>query len=88
MSIPLAITPMVCGNAPSCAAPSIPRASPETTVNPASVNPCPKSRASLTAAALALRAPTMATQGLAASDRSPRQVRIGGALSISQRRRG
>ena len=55
MSMPLAITPMVCGKAPSWAAPSIPLANPETTVNPASASAAAKSRASLTAAALALR---------------------------------
>ncbi len=38
MSIPLAITPMVAGKAPSCAAPSMPRARPETTVKPASAS--------------------------------------------------
>jgi hypothetical protein len=74
---------MVAGNAPSCAAPSMPRARPETTVNPASAKALAKSRASLTAAALALRAPTSATQGSLASARRPRQVTIGGALSNS-----
>src|SRR5688572_11617056 len=63
MSMPLAITPIVAGSAPSCAAPSIPRASPETTASPASASACAKSRASLTAAADALRAPTTATHG-------------------------
>ena len=71
MSIPLAITPMVSGKAPSCAAPSIPRARPETTVNPASASPAAKSRASFTAAALALRAPTNATHGTEASASVP-----------------
>jgi hypothetical protein len=42
----------------------------------------------LTAAAEALRAPTIATQGRCASAASPRTVRIGGALSsLGQQRR-
>ena len=80
--MPLAMTPTVAGSAPSCAAPSIPRARPETTVSPSADRAAANSRASLTAAAEALRAPTSATQGRAASDRSPRAVMIGGAPSI------
>jgi hypothetical protein len=83
MSIPLAITPMLAGNAPSCAAPSIPRARPATTVKPASARAAPKSRASFTAAALALRAPASATQGACPSTSRPQQVIIGGAESSS-----
>ena len=63
MSMPEAITPMVAGRLPRWAAPSIPRARPETTTKPASPSAAAKSRASLTAAAETLRAPTMAMQG-------------------------
>ena len=66
MSIPLAITPIVPPpSAARCAAPSIPRANPETTVCPASASSPANCRASLIAAAEALRAPTTATQGRA-----------------------
>ena len=89
MSIPLAITPMVPPpSAARWAAPSMPRASPEATTNPASASSPANCRANLTAAAEALRAPTIATQGRAASARSPRAVMIGGALSSSASKAG
>ena len=83
--MPLAITPTVAplDNAPRWAAPSIPRARPETTASPASASAAAKSRDSFTAAAEALRAPTMATVGREATAASPRSVRIGGAPSLA-----
>ena len=48
---------------PSCAALSIPRASPDTTLTPSRPSSCASPRAKRHAAALALRAPTIATIG-------------------------
>ena len=67
---------------------SIPRASPDTTTTPSSPKSCARPRANRQAAALALRAPTMATIGRSNRDRSPRTVRSGGASSISASARG
>jgi len=66
----------------------MPRASPETTTNPAA----PRSRASCAAifapAAEALREPTIATIGRASAESLPRTASSGGASSISARRAG
>jgi hypothetical protein len=71
-----------------CAAASIPRASPETTIKPTS----PSSRAiicvNLSPAPDALREPTIATIGRASAVASPRMVRSGGASSIICSRAG
>jgi hypothetical protein len=84
MSIPLAITPTVpAWSDPTCAAVSIPRASPETMVAPASLSPIASWRAKRHAAAEALRAPTMATHVRSSSSSLPRRISAGGALSSS-----
>lgn len=88
MSIPLAITPIVRGSAPTCAAVSIPRARPDTTVTPSAARSCASVRANRQAAADALRAPTIPTHIAVASDRSPRTISAGGAVSSAASRAG
>ena len=82
-SIPLAMTPIVFGSAPTCAAVSMPRAKPETTVAPSAARSCARLRAKRQAAAEALRAPTIATHRRLARVRSPRTISAGGAVSVS-----
>ena len=83
MSMPLAITPTVPPSSePTCAAVSMPRARPETTVAPSLASCWARPRAKRQAAAEALRAPTIATTGRRSSSSEPRTVSIGGALSV------
>ena len=69
-------------SAATCAAESTPRASPETMVMPAETS-CPaRCPAAFSAYGEARREPTMAMDGLAASERSPRKKRAGGGSTI------
>ena len=82
-SMPQAMTPIVPVSIdPRCASVSMPRARPETTTASRRPSSCARPRAKRHAAAEALRAPTIATQGRAASAPSPRTISAGGAPSI------
>ena len=74
--------------AAACASASIPRAMPDTTVNPAAASPCPKRRAIRIPREDALRAPTIATAGRFKRPTSPSAQRIGGASGKSINARG
>ena len=71
-----------------CAHVSIPRASPETTTYPASLNSLASARAMRVPKDDALRAPTRATVGRVKADKFPRTQSIGGASGISASKEG
>ena len=85
MSMPLAMTamvpPLLADRAPRWAAVSMPRARPDTTVQPACASSRAQPSAMRMAAAEALRAPTIATGRRVPSATSPRAMRMGGAPS-------